>query len=107
MPGFMLHLGATVVCSHGGPAQPVASNARVLLSGQPAVTIATHYAVTGCALLPPPASTGPCQTAQFVTGASRVTIAGQPALLQDSRSICAPSGAPLLVSTTQTRVTAI
>jgi hypothetical protein len=107
MPGFMLHLGAAVACSHGGDAQPVTSNPRVLLSGQPAVTLASHYAVSGCGLRPPPASTGPCRTAHFVAGTTRIKIAGQPALLHNSGSICAPSGAPLRALTTQTRVTAI
>ena len=38
MPGPILHLGATVTCSHGGQAQPTAPNPRVLVSGQPVVT---------------------------------------------------------------------
>ena len=39
MPGPLLHLGATVLCSHGGQATPTAPNPRVLLSGQPATTL--------------------------------------------------------------------
>lgn len=39
MPGFLLHLGATVLCSHAGQATPVAPNPRVLVSGQPTVPI--------------------------------------------------------------------
>ena len=35
MPGFVLHVGATVLCAHGGQAQPTAPNPRVLVSGQP------------------------------------------------------------------------
>ena len=35
MPGFLLHVGATVLCAHGGQAQPTAPNPRVLVSGQP------------------------------------------------------------------------
>ena len=37
MPGFLLHVGATVLCAHGGQAQPTAPNPRVLVSGQPTV----------------------------------------------------------------------
>lgn len=105
MPGFLVHLGATVLCSHGGQAQPTVPNPRVLVSGQPTVTIASPYLVAGCALPPPPAANGPCVTAQFVTSAARITSNGQPLLLLDSQAICAPTGTPLIIAVTQTRVT--
>ena len=38
MPGFLLHVGATVICAHGGQAQPTAPNPRVRSCGQPTVT---------------------------------------------------------------------
>src|SRR5215471_5442070 len=104
MPGFLLHFGATVLCSHAGQAQPTVVNPRVLVSEQPTVTIASPYVVAGCALPPPPAANGPCVTAQFVTAATRVTSNGQPLLLQDSQVICAPTGTPLLITVTQARV---
>jgi len=104
MPGFLLHLGATVTCSHGGQAQPTAPNPRVLVSGQPIVTIACPYVVAGCAMPPPPGGNGPCVTAQFVTAALRVTALGQPVLLQDSQSVCVPTGTPLLPLVVQMRV---
>jgi hypothetical protein len=105
VPGFLLHVGATVVCSHAGQAQPTAPNPRVTVSGQPVVTIATPYVVAGCAMPPPPSGNGPCVSAQFVTAATRVTALGQPVLLQDSQSICVPTGTPLLPLVTQVRVT--
>jgi hypothetical protein len=106
MPGLMLHLGAQVICAHGGQAMPVAPVPRVLLGGQPAVTIASAWTVAGCALPPPPVANGPCVTATFVTAATRVTAQGQPVLLFDSQSVCAPSGTPLIPTSCQTRVTA-
>ena len=105
MPGFLLHLGATVLCSHGGQAQPTVVNPRVLVSGQPTVTLASTYVVAGCAMPPPSAGNGPCVTAQFVTAATRLTSNGQPLLLLDSQAICAPTGTPLMIVATQTRVT--
>ena len=105
MPGFLLHLGATVICSHGGQATPTAPNPRVLLGGQPVVTIASPYVVAGCALPPPPAANGPCVTAQYITSATRVLVAGQPVLLIDSQAICAPTGTPLVNVLAQLRVT--
>jgi hypothetical protein len=38
--------------------------------------------------------------------ATRVTSNGQPLVLFDSQSVCAPTGTPLLVLSTQTRVSA-
>ncbi len=105
MPGPLLHVGATVLCSHGGQAQPTVPNPRVLVNGMPTVTLASPYVVAGCALPPPPAANGPCVTAQFVTSATRVLSNGQPLLLLDSQAICAPTGTPLIVVVTQPRVT--
>lgn len=105
MPGFLLHVGATVLCSHGGQAQATVPNPRVTVSGMPTVTIAGPYVVAGCAFPPPPAANGPCVTAQFVTASVRITSNGQPLLLQDSQALCAPTGTPLVIAALQTRVT--
>jgi len=107
MPGFLIHVGASVLCSHGGQVQATAPNPRVSVSGQPSVTLPAPWLVAGCALPPPPAANGPCVTAQFVTAATRVTSGGQPLLLFDSQAICAPTGTPLLIVASQTRVTAM
>lgn len=107
MPGFLLHVGATVLCSHAGQAQPTVPNPRVTVSGQPTVTMTAPYVVAGCALPPPPAANGPCVTAQWLTGTTRVTSNGQPLLVQSSQAICAPTGTPLLIVVTQVRVSAI
>ena len=105
MPGFLLHFGATVLCSHAGQAQPTVVNPRVLVSGQPTVTLPGPWVVAGCVLPPPPAANGPCVTAQFVTSATRVLSNGQPLLLLDSQAICAPTGTPLVIVLTQTHAT--
>jgi hypothetical protein len=102
MPGYLLHVGATVLCAHAGQAQPTSPFPRVMVGGQPVVTQAAPYAVAGCTFVPPAA--GPCVTAQWVTAAMRVKAGGLPVLLQDSQSICAPTGTPLTVVMTQFRV---
>ena len=107
MPGFLLHLGAQVLCAHAGQATPTAPNPRVTVSGQPITTIAAPYVVAGCTMPPPTAGNGPCVTAQWITGATRVLASGQPVLLLDSQAICAPTGTPLMVVAAQTRVTGI
>jgi hypothetical protein len=46
----------------------------------------------------------PCVTAQWVTGATRVLVGGQPVLLQDSQAVCTPNGTGVNVVVTQMRV---
>lgn len=103
MPGFLLHVGATVLCAHGGSAQPTAPEPRVRVGGQPVVTRAAPYTVAGC-----PFTTGtnplPCVTANWVTAALRVRAGGQPVLLQDSQAVTVPNGVPLNIVATQVRV---
>jgi hypothetical protein len=104
MPGFLLHVGATVLCMHAGQAQPTVPNPRVTVGGQPVVNQTSPYTVAGCALPPPPAGNGPCVTAQWVTAAVRVRSGGVPVLLQDSQAVCVPTGTGLNVVVTQMRV---
>ncbi|MBS0181080.1 MAG: hypothetical protein JSS39_01650 [Nitrospira sp.] len=104
MPGFVVHLGATVLCAHGGQAMPTSPNPRVLVSGQPVTTQAAPYTVAGC----PFNVSGvlsPCVMGQWLTASTRILVGGVPVVLFDSQSMCAPNGTPLLIASTQTRVT--
>jgi len=102
MPGFLLHFGATVLCAHAGQATPASPNPRVTVGGQPVVTLSGMHLVAGCPFVPP-SGNGPCVTAQWLVGATRVLVGGQPALLQDSVATCTPTGTPLSVVVTQIR----
>jgi len=103
MPGFLLHLGATVLCAHPpGQATPVVTNPRVKVGGQPIVVQTSQYVIAGCALASVPSPT--CATAQWITAATRVRAGGVPVLLQDSQSVCVPTGTPLNIVLTQVRV---
>ena len=104
MPAPALHLGAVVLCSHAGPATPVSPFPRVLLSGQPAVTLASPYAITGCALTGTPAP--PCVTGQWISGAVRVLAGGVPVATIAGASTCVPTGTPMLPVFAQPRVLA-
>ncbi len=104
MPGPVLHLGATVLCMHGGSAQALAPFARVLVSGQPVVTLATPYAVAGCALAS--TSTPPCVSGQWVVGATRVLAGGTPLAIATGTAACVPTGTGLLPVAFQPRVSA-
>ncbi len=100
-------MGATVTCAHGGQAMPTVTSPRVKVSGQPIVTLGGPYTVAGCAFPPPPVANGPCVTANFVMGATRVMSMGMPVLLMDSQAICVPTGTPLIIAVTQVRVQGI
>jgi hypothetical protein len=104
MPAPVLHLGATVLCSHAGQATPVSPFPRVLLSGQPAVTITSPYAVVGCALTGTP--NPPCATGQWIMGAARAVANGAPLATMTGSSTCIPTGTPMLPVVSQTRVLA-
>jgi hypothetical protein len=106
MPGFLLHEGATVMCAHAGQAQPVAPFPRVLVNGMPITTIESPYVIAGCPFVTP-AGNGPCVTAQWLVGATRVFAGGIPVLLQTSQAICAPTATPLNIILTQTRVSGL
>ena len=91
------------MCAHGGTATPTAPNPRVLVSGQPTVTLSTPYAIAACPFNVSGAPS-PCVTGQWVVAALRVQSNGQPLLLMDSQALCTPNGTPLLPVVAQTRV---
>jgi hypothetical protein len=101
LPGPLLHLNATVTCSHQGKATPLAPDPRVTVGGKPIVTKLSPYAIGGCTLAP--AAGGPCITAQFVSFAARIKSSLGPVLLMDSQATCLPTGTPLLITVVQQR----
>ena len=94
MPAPALTLGSTVLCSHAGVATPVAPFPRVLVDGQPVVTVTSPYVIAGCALTGTP--NPPCVSGQIVVGAIRVLAGGAPVASLTSSSICVPTGQPML-----------
>jgi hypothetical protein len=104
VPGPVLHAGATVICPHGGQATPAAPFPRVTVGGQPVTTLAAPYLVAACPF--PTASGGPCATAQWITGATRVVAGGAPLLIQSGQAVCVPTGVPLMPVAVQARVVA-
>jgi hypothetical protein len=104
MPAPILHLGATVLCSHAGQATPLSPFPRVTVSAQPVVTIASPYAIAACALAG--TSSPPCVTGQLIVGAARVLAGGVPVGTMVSTSTCVPTGTPMLPVVAQTRALA-
>lgn len=100
----ILNVLSQIVCLHAGKATPVVPFPRVTIAGSPISVLSTQYAITGCTL--PPAAGGPCVTATFLNGATRVTADGQPVLLQTSQATCSPTGTGVQVVQSQPEVTA-
>jgi hypothetical protein len=101
MPGFLYHVGAQMMCPHGGQITTISSNVRVLVSSQPVATFADTSLVAGCAFAP--VKPQPCVRVQWLAPAVRVMVGGQPALLQTSPGLCLsaeqiPQGAPIPVA---------
>jgi hypothetical protein len=115
MPGFLLHVSATMQCAHQAPATIAPSQPRVVVSGQPVATMASQIAVAGCPFqIPVPGGTKPqpCVTVKWTMPSTRFLVGGQPAALlptpgtgpgvcQSAEQI--PQGPPV-VSAVQTRV---
>ena len=93
-------------CAHGGTAEPTVMSERVSVDGQFVTTQPSPYTVAGCSFNVSGAPS-PCVTAQWTTGALQVFADGLPVLLLDSQAVCVSNGTPLLITTTQTKVTAM
>lgn len=104
MPGRLVQQGATVLCAHGGQAQPGSPNPRVRVGGAATVLLAVPWTVAACPF--PPQSGGPCATGAWTSGTARVRSSGQPLVIQGGSATCVPTAAPLSVTATQQRVTA-
>ena len=99
--GFILNSGSTVMCPHGGQVSMITTNTRVMVEGQPAVTVDDQGQVAGC-------PSGQCVSVEWLVPASRVFVNGKPVILSHSSGICqgadtSPKGTPVVI-TTQTRV---
>jgi hypothetical protein len=107
MPGLLMQVGATVMCTHGAPVSIVPGNARVLLGGQPAATMSDQSMIAGCPFVVG-TKPQPCIKVQWTVPAARVMLGGQPAILQSSVGLCLsaeqiPQGPPNVI-VTQLRV---
>lgn len=102
--GFLVQEGATVLCAHGGQARPTVTSPRVSLSDNAAILLPPPWTISGCPL--PTNAGGPCVTATWTRGTSRVRAQSQPLVVQDGNATCTPTGVPLTVVVTQIRVRA-
>jgi len=102
--GELVEQGATVTCAHQGTATPGSVNSRVKVGGRPTVLVPPPWTVAACTLTPN--AGGPCTTATWTAGTTRVTSGGQPLVVSTGSATCTPTGVPLQVTASQTRVSA-
>ena len=77
MPGYLLHAGAVVQCTHGITVQPTTTDPKVKVGGQPIVNQSSVYS-------PCPQGCAP----SWVSAATRVRAGGVPVVLRDSQATC-------------------
>jgi uncharacterized Zn-binding protein involved in type VI secretion len=82
MPAPIYHLGATAICSHGGQVTPLPTQTRVLVSGQAVIRMGDTGLTAGCAFTLPGPKPSPCLTTKWLLGAVRVSVQGQPVIIQ-------------------------
>lgn len=95
--GYILNSGSTVMCPHGGQVSMITTNTRVMVEGQPVVTIDDQGQVAGC-------PSGQCASVVWLAPASRVFVNGRPVVLSHSSGMCrgadaSPKGTPVVIST--------
>jgi hypothetical protein len=99
MPDFLLHEGATLMCSHGGQAQPSVPSPRVKVNRQAIIIQSDTYTVVGCTN-----TNSPCTTASWTSASTRIKSNGVPVILIDSQSLSLPLNTPLSIIIAQARV---
>lgn len=103
----IFHVGATAICPHGGQVTTISTNTRVLVNSMPAATMTDTFMIAGC-VFNISGAPHPCVLVQFLVPATRVTVMGQPVILQTSPSLAkaadqAPQG-PAVMLVVQPRV---
>ncbi len=110
MPGPVLHGGATATCPHGVPLTILPASPRVVVSGTPVAVLTDQGTVAGCPFTLPNGTPQPCVTTRWIAAATRVTVSGQPVLINPLSALCisatqVPNGPPI-IGASQTRVVA-
>ncbi len=107
MAGLLIQDGVVVQCPHGGFVQiNRASEGRVMLVGEPALTAADGFVVAGCPASPP------CQTVKWETCMSmRIRHGGLPVLIASGEGSCLDAAGvfrgPAVLSGVQGRVSGV
>ena len=107
MSAFILQMGCTIQCPHGGLAAAITTNTRLRVDGAFALLVSDVFTITGCPLNVS-GSPHPCVTIQWLNEAQMVKVDGNPVLLQTSIGLCKAADSLVqgtaIVTGVQTRV---
>jgi uncharacterized Zn-binding protein involved in type VI secretion len=111
MPGNLVTLTASAICTHAGSVSIAPGSTRVRAGGAPVATVGDVFSVAACPFqIPLGAGTKPqpCVTLRWVAPSVRVKVEGKPVVLQTSSGVCQsveqiPQGPPSVI-VTQLRV---
>ena len=100
----VVHVGASILCPHGGQVTIISTNTRVRVGGQAVAVMNDTFVVAGCPFQVPigvGVKPQPCVTVRWLTPAARVRVNGQPVILQTSSGLCQsveqiPQGPPVV-----------
>jgi hypothetical protein len=85
MPGFVVHFGAKMNCTHQAPVTIAATQPRVFVDKKPVALMGDPMLVAGCLFqIPTPAGPKPqpCVTVKWAMPSTRVLVTGLPVMLQ-------------------------
>ena len=104
MGNSLLNKDTKAQCDHAGQLKFFGAVNKVLIDGSPALIQLAPAVVSGCSQPGPPPPPGPCVMAMFTSGAQKVSILGFPALLDNSKATCVPTGASVKINQAQSKV---
>lgn len=87
MPGNFLNMNSTIMCPHGGQANCITANTKVLAEGALALLESDILPVVGCPFTIV-LKYSPCVKIEWAAGAASVKIDGTPVLLKSSIGKC-------------------
>lgn len=107
MGTYILQLGCTIKCPHGGMTNVITTNSRVKVGGNFSLLVDDTFTIAGCSFSTA-AGPHPCVTIQWQSEAKKVKVNGKPVLLQNSIGLCKAADQAVqgtaIVTGVQTRV---
>jgi hypothetical protein len=88
MPGYLLHVNATMSCPHQGKVNSAASYQGVKVGNQAVVTMSDQFPIAGCTFTIPGPKPQPCMKVTWLMAATKVKVKGKAVVLVDSQGLC-------------------